>query len=218
MVATPSLAAELEQRGFRRILPWTRGVDTELFRPRPVRKFGAGPVLLYVGRVAVEKNLEAFLALDMSRPQGRRRRRTRIAGAAGSVSGRPCSRASVTGAALADCYSSADVFVFPSRTDTFGMVLLEAMASGLPIAAYPVTGPIDLVRTGQTGVLSDSLGDAARQALRLDRSVVRSAALHYSWETAARMFLGNIETALFASHGRRLPMRQPTATHRPRSA
>lgn len=217
MVATPSLAAELDRRGLSRILPWTRGVDTELFRPRAVRKFGAGPVLLYVGRVAVEKNLEAFLALDSP---GRKV-------VVGDGPALPALRAAfpdthfegrVTGTTLAECYSSADVFVFPSRTDTFGMVRLEAMASGLPIAAYPVTGPIDLVRTGQTGVLSDSLGDAARHALHLDRSVVRSAALHYSWDAAARMFLGNIETALFASHGSRLPLRRPAAAHRPRSA
>lgn len=217
MVATPSLAAELDQRGFTRILPWTRGVDTALFRPRPVRKFGPGPVFLYVGRVAVEKNLEAFLSLDLP---GRKV-------VVGDGPALPALRAAfpnthfeghAAGDTLAECYASADVFVFPSRTDTFGMVLLEAMASGLPIAAYPVTGPIDLVTRGRTGVLSSELGDAARRALHLDRSTIRTAALHYSWEAAARMFLGNIDAALFASHGRRLPTRPQSAIRQPRSA
>jgi glycosyltransferase involved in cell wall biosynthesis len=97
---------------------------------------------------------------------------------------------------LALCYASADVFVFPSRTDTFGMVLLEAMASGLPIAAFPVTGPLDLVTEGVSGVLSDNLGEAALSALRLDRGEVRSRALEFSWENAARLFLANVEASL----------------------
>ena len=202
MVATPSLAAELDRRGFTRILPWTRGVDTTLFRPRPARRFGAGPVFLYVGRVAIEKNLEAFLALDLP---GRKV-------VVGDGPALPALRATyptthfegrVAGEALAECYASADVFVFPSRTDTFGMVLLEAMASGLPIAAYPVTGPVDLVQPGVNGVLSSDLGEAARRALTLDRSVIRRMAMSYSWDAAARMFLANIENVLGAVPGRR---------------
>ncbi len=202
MVATRSLAAELDQRGFNRIMPWTRGVDAALFHPRQTRVFGSEPIFIYVGRVAVEKNLEAFLELDLPGRKvvvgdGPALAPLRAAFPETLFQGR------VTGEALTDCYASADVFVFPSRTDTFGMVLLEAMASGLPIAAYPVTGPIDLVTNGVTGILSSDLADAARRALMLDRSVIRSMAMTYSWNAAARIFLANIETALGAAHERR---------------
>lgn len=197
MVATRSLAVELEGRGFERIMAWTRGVDTAVYRPRTTRMFGDDPVFLYVGRVAIEKNLEAFLSLDLPGHKvvvgdGPALSTLRNAFPHTRFEGR------LTGEALAACYASADVFVFPSRTDTFGMVLLEAMASGLPIAAYPVTGPIDLVTPGVTGILSEDLADAARRALRLDRSVIRGRAMTYSWDAAARMFLANIETALGA--------------------
>ena len=195
MVATKSLARDLAARGFHNILPWTRGVDTALFRARSVRLFGPGPVFLYVGRIAVEKNLEAFLRLDLP---GRKV----VVGAGPQLAHlkRRFGDATFTGERhgedLALCYASADVFVFPSRTDTFGMVLLEAMASGLPIAAFPVTGPLDLVTEGVSGVLSDNLGEAALSALRLDRGEVRSRALEFSWENAARLFLANVEAAL----------------------
>jgi len=194
MVATPSLARELESQGFERVLPWTRGVDTELFRPRPVRLFGAGPVFLYVGRIAAEKNINAFLDLDLP---GRKvvvgggpqleELRARYPGVL--FTGKK------TGEALAQCYASADALVFPSRTDTFGMVLLEAMASGLPVAAFPVTGPIDVVKPGETGVLSEDLRQAALAALALDRARVRARATEFSWENAARLFLANITSA-----------------------
>jgi len=197
MVATKSLADDLAARGFKDLLPWTRGVDTTHFRPRAVRSFGTDPVFLYVGRVAVEKNLDAFLRLDLP---GRKvvvgdgpllpslKRRYPEAIFTGDRQGED----------LATCYSSADVFVFPSRTDTFGMVLLEAMASGLPIAAYPVTGPIDLVTPGVSGVLAQDLREAALGALAIDREGVRKRAMDFSWEFAARMFLANINTALSA--------------------
>jgi glycosyltransferase involved in cell wall biosynthesis len=194
MVATKSLAADLAARGFKRLVPWTRGVDTAQFRPHAVRRFGDDPVFIYVGRVAIEKNLDAFLSLDLP---GRKvvvgdgpllpalKRRYPQAVFTGDQQGED----------LADCYASADVFVFPSRTDTFGMVLLEAMASGLPIAAYPVTGPIDLVTPGISGVLSEDLREAALAALSLDRARALERALDYRWEHAARMFLKNVETA-----------------------
>ena len=157
MVASRSLAAELERRGFERLMPWTRGVDTELFRPRDVRLFGAGqPVFLYVGRVAVEKNIEAFLRLDLP---GRK-----VVVGSGPMLETLRARypdvlftGNQTGEDLAQCYASADVFVFPSLTDTFGIVLLEAMASGLPVAAFPVTGPIDNVDHGSAGCLDADL-------------------------------------------------------------
>lgn len=217
MVATPSLAAELEARGFTRVMPWTRGVDTDEFRPREARLFGDGPVFLYAGRVAVEKNIEAFLALDLP---GRKV----VVGAGPLLADlegrypRVLFTGKKLGEELARCFASADVFVFPSRTDTFGIVLLEAMASGLPIAAYPVTGPIDLVTPGVTGVLSDDLAAAARAAVPLDRAAVREKALDYRWEGAARLFLANIETALFARQGRRIPARRLGLARRPRSA
>jgi glycosyltransferase involved in cell wall biosynthesis len=194
MVATPSLAHELEGQGFERVLPWTRGVDTELFRPRPVRHFGKGPVFLYVGRIAAEKSIEAFLALDLP---GRKV----VVGGGPLLDDLKDQHRDVTftgkrtGVALAECYASADVFVFPSRTDTFGMVLLEAMATGLPVAALPVTGPIDIVTPDVTGVLSEDLTTAALAALRLDRERVRAHAATFGWERAARLFLANITSA-----------------------
>lgn len=197
MVATRSLADDLASRGFKRLVPWTRGVDTTNFRPRSVRRFGDDPVFLYVGRIAVEKNLDAFLKLDLP---GRK-----VVVGDGPLLGtlkRRYPEATFTGDRqgedLASCYSSADVFVFPSLTDTFGMVLLEAMASGLPIAAFPVTGPIDLVTPGVSGVLAEDLRVAALAALELDREGVRRRALDFSWEFAARMFLANVEAALGA--------------------
>jgi glycosyltransferase involved in cell wall biosynthesis len=208
MVASESLRRDLEARGFERMMPWTRGVDTDVFRPRDVRLFGDdGPVLLYVGRVAVEKNIEAFLNLEVP---GRKV----IVGSGPMLEAFKAAHPEVTftgklvGEALAQAYASADVFVFPSLTDTFGIVLLEAMASGVPVAAFPVTGPIDNVTQGVTGVLDRDLAHAVTDALTLDRDRVRSGALSFSWENAARIFIGNLEMALFASQGRLVPKRK----------
>lgn len=207
MVSTPTLARELEAKGFEHVVAWTRGVDTALFQPRNERLFGARkPVLLYVGRIAVEKNIEAFLKLNVPG--------TKVVVGTGPLLEACRNRyrdvifaGLKTGEALARCYASADVFVFPSRTDTFGNVLLEAMASGIPIAAYPVTGPIDIVRPGETGVLDENLAAAVAGALKLDRATIRAHALSYSWEKAARLFLSNIQTALFARSGLEMPTR-----------
>jgi glycosyltransferase involved in cell wall biosynthesis len=117
------------------------------------------------------------------------------------------------GEELAECYASADVFVFPSLTDTFGIVLLEAMASGLPVAAFPVTGPIDTVVQGKTGILDSNLRTACLGALALDRSGVRAEAISHDWSASARMFLSNIESALFAHQGRRVPARRRLLPH-----
>ncbi|MGI9523126.1 MAG: glycosyltransferase family 4 protein [Hyphomicrobiaceae bacterium] len=207
MVASGSLTDELDKRGFQKLMPWTRGVDTNLFRPRNVRLFGRqSPVLLYVGRVAIEKNIEAFLSLPIVG--------TKVVVGTGPMLESLRSRypeahftGKLTGTALAEAYASADAFVFPSCTDTFGIVLIEAMACGIPVAAYPVTGPLDNVIEGRTGALNNDLSAAVSQALQVDRGWVREHALNYSWENATRLFLANIETALFARQGRHVPAR-----------
>jgi glycosyltransferase involved in cell wall biosynthesis len=202
-VATKSVADDLAARGFQRLMPWSRGVDTELYRPRPVRLFGAGPVFLYVGRVAVEKNLKAFLDLDLpgrkvvvgSGPQEEELKRLYPEAVfAGHREGE----------ALAEAYASADAFVFPSRTDTFGLVMLEALASGVPVAAFPVSGPKDVLTDPACGVLSEDLREAALRALGLSREAARAHALTYSWENAARQFIGNVMEA----HDLGLPKRR----------
>lgn len=217
MVATRSLADELRKRGFKNILPWTRGVDTELFKPRPVRIFGPDPVFIYVGRVAVEKNLEAFLALDLP---GRKV----VVGCGPSLETLKSIFPDVifagkkTGVELAECYASGDVFVFPSRTDTFGIVLLEAIASGLPVAAFPVTGPIDIITNRNIGVLSENLRDAALAARDIDPKKVCAEAARYSHESMARMFLANISQAAETNPNRQPRKRKFGAVKRPRSA
>jgi glycosyltransferase involved in cell wall biosynthesis len=190
-VAAPSVAAELKARDFERLMLWSRGVDTELFRPRNVRRFGDEPVFLYVGRIAVEKNIKAFLDLDLpgrkvlvgGGPQAAELERlypdARFAGP-------------MHGEELAQAYASADVFVFPSLTDTFGLVLLEALASGVPVAAYPASGPRDVLTDPRVGVLSSDLREAALRALHLDRDAAREHALLYSWENSARQFMENM--------------------------
>lgn len=207
MVATRSLGQALGARGFRNVMTWTRGVDADVFQPRDVRCFGSGPVFLYAGRVAVEKNLEAFLLLDLPGHKvvvgdGPLLQSLRDRFPAAIFTG------ALTGSALAEAYASADVFVFPSVSDTFGIVMLEAMACGVPVAAFPVTGPIDVVRPGVSGVLSPDLRAAALGALALDRRAVRAAAQNYTWEATARLFLDNIEGALFRRRGRPVPSRQ----------
>lgn len=192
MVATQAIHADLHRRGFRNLVLWTRGVDTELFRPGPPLASGwARPVFMYVGRVAVEKNIEAFLALDLPG--------TKVVVGEGpqrAALQRRYPAAVFTGAKigedLAAHFRSADAFVFPSRTDTFGLVLLEAMACGTPAAAFPVTGPIDVIAPGRSGILNEDLRAAALAALQLRRDAVRRHALAFSWERATGQFLDNL--------------------------
>jgi glycosyltransferase involved in cell wall biosynthesis len=195
LVATAAIRQLLESHGFRNVADWSRGVDTSLYRPDPGRFHDLRrPVFLYVGRVAVEKNLPAFLSLDLpgtkivvgDGPQrAELERRFPDAIFAGMK----------RGAELASYYQRADVFVFPSRTDTFGLVLAEAMACGTPVAAYPVRGPIDVVTDPSAGVLDDDLGKAALAALALDRDKVRKFGERYSWESSARQFLSHLVPA-----------------------
>jgi len=194
LVATRSLKDELKRRGFRRLLLWPRGVDTTQFRPDPDRAPDREPTFLYVGRVSREKNIEAFLNLDLPG------RKIVVGDGPQLASLRKLYstvdfRGAKSGDELCSIYAGADVFVFPSRTDTFGLVLLEAMASGLPVAAFPVTGPIDVVTPGLTGILSEDLRTAALDALTLDRNVVRAEALRHAWSRVADMFLANIRDA-----------------------
>jgi glycosyltransferase involved in cell wall biosynthesis len=192
MVATPSLRDDLASRGFEHLVYWTRGVDIRLFRPRPQRTLELPrPVFLNVGRIAPEKNLEAFLALDLPGSKlvvGDGPDRARLQARHPEVH----FVGAKEGEELAECFTSADAFVFPSRTDTFGLVLLEAMASGLPVAAFPVTGPRDVVLQGVTGCLGEDLRAAALAALELSPAECRRHAEAYSWEASARQFLSQV--------------------------
>jgi len=188
MAATPALAAELRARGFRNVVLCSRGVDTALFHPRAIDLCLPVPVFLSVGRIAVEKNLEAFLALDLPG--------TKLVvgdGPARSALERRYPDAVFLGARhgeeLAEIYAAADIFVFPSRTDTFGLVLLEALASGLPVAAFPVAGPRDVIGTAPVGVLNEDLRTACLEALQISpKTCVEFAAAH-SWQASARVFV-----------------------------
>jgi glycosyltransferase involved in cell wall biosynthesis len=196
MVATPTISRLLSDRGFANIKRWTRGVDTELFRPRSKDFLDAPrPISIYVGRVAVEKNIEAFLSAD-------------IPGTKYVVGGGPQLAALMKrypatrfvgprdGDELASYFAAADVFVFPSRTDTFGLVMLEALASGVPVAAFPVPGPLDVIGNSDIGVLDEDLGRAANRALEIDPARCRDFALTHSWQAAAHQFLSNVHPCI----------------------
>ena len=193
MVSTSSIEEALKGRKFDRIARWTRGVDTSLFHPRDKGFLSdPRPISMYVGRVAVEKNIEAFLKLDIpgtkyvvgDGPQLTELRArypdVRFPGAK-------------TGEELARHYAASDVFVFPSLTDTFGLVMLEALASGVPVAAYPVEGPLDVIEGSGAGALDSDLAKAVERALGIPPEDCLAHARNYSWEASARQFLGNLE-------------------------
>jgi glycosyltransferase involved in cell wall biosynthesis len=188
MAATPALANELRERGFANVVLWPRGVDTALFQPRDVDLCMPKPVFLSVGRVAVEKNLEAFLDLDLPGTKvivgdGPARLALQRAYPDAVFLG------ALQGEALASVYAAADVFVFPSRTDTFGLVLLEALASGLPVAAFPVAAPKDVIAGAAVGVLDEDLRAACLAALKIPSQACVDFAARHTWEASARAFV-----------------------------
>lgn len=192
MVSTGTVEEELRQHGFEKLVRWGRGVDLSLFHPRPQSLLDLPrPIFLYVGRVAVEKNVEAFLSLTLPGSK--------------VVVGDGPARADLArafpearflglkeGEELAGIYASSDVFVFPSLTDTFGIVLLEAAASGLPVAAFPVQGPRDVFAGSGAAVLDEDLRSAAMQALRVPREACLELAARHSWAASAAQFYGHI--------------------------
>jgi glycosyltransferase involved in cell wall biosynthesis len=201
MVATPTLLDELSRHGFRNLSIWSRGVDTENFRPRTaddpdVFAGLARPIFLNVGRVAVEKNIEAFVSLGLAGTKvvvGDGPQREELAAKYPEVK----FVGAKFGTELAAHFAGADVFVFPSLTDTFGLVLLEAMACGLPVAAFSAPGPIDIVPGSGAGVIapgqSEGLREAALACLELDRTVVRAYAEQFSWRACAEEFRRNLQ-------------------------
>jgi len=194
MVATPTMREELEEKGFGNISPWTRGVDTEAFRPGLPQAFAdlPRPVFLNVGRVAVEKNIEAFVELDLPGSKvvvGDGPSREALAAKYPDV----LFTGARFGEELAACFASADVFVFPSLTDTFGLVILEAMATGTPVAAYPAPGPIDIIPGSGAGSVNEDLRTACLEALACDRAVVRAYAETFSWRACAEEFVRNLQ-------------------------
>ena len=209
MAPTPAVERELRDHGLCRVALWTRGVDLDRFSPRePLFSDVRHPVFLYVGRVSVEKNIQTFLALDLPG--------TKVVAGIGPALDSLKSRfpevrfvGVLDPENLARLYSAADVFVFPSRTDTFGLVMLEALACGTPVAAFPVQGPIDVVGGSGVAVLDEDLRKAALHALRIDRTRCRAHAEQYSWRAATVQFLALQQP---------LPSKAPLARTAPRIA
>ncbi|HXQ47090.1 MAG TPA: glycosyltransferase family 1 protein [Caulobacteraceae bacterium] len=201
MVATPTMRDELAKHGFRNISPWSRGVDTEVFNPakrgHPDVYAGlARPIWLNVGRIAVEKNIESFLDLDLPG--------TKVIVGDGPQKAALAAKhpdavfpGSKSGEELSAYFAGADVFVFPSLTDTFGMVILEAMASGTPVAAFPAPGPVDIIPNSGAGRLAETMTEGLREAclgcLDIDRAAVRAYAERFSWRASADEFVRNLQ-------------------------
>ncbi len=195
MVATQTLHERLSHWGFRNLGMWSRGVNTELFRPRAKSRLkSTRPIFMYMGRVAVEKNIEAFLKLDLPGTKY-------VVGGGPDLEmlKRKYPDTVFTGPRedddLAQHVAAADVFVFASRTDTFGLVIIEALACGVPVAAYPVQGPVDIIENGVTGYLDEDLKQAAINALKVDPKRCREEALKYTWEACTRQFVNHLESA-----------------------
>jgi hypothetical protein len=192
MAPTLVVKRDLEAWGFTNVVLWSRGVDLDIFKPGKSNRLNTDPpIFLYVGRVAVEKNIEAFLELDLPGSKW-------VAGAGPALAGIRARFPDVNCLGvldqweLAKVYASAQVFVFPSKTDTFGLVLLEAMACGLPVAAYPVTGPLDVLGDSRAGVMHEDLRTACLAALELKREDAVAHAQKFSWRAATEEFLANL--------------------------
>ena len=195
LAATPTLGAELTERNFKNVKLWPRGVDAELFRPRISGALDLPrPIFLTVGRLAVEKNVEAFLKLDLPGTKlvvGDGPARNQLSNAYPDA----VFLGSRGGESLAELYAAADVFVFPSRTDTFGLVLLEALASGVPVAGFPAAAPRDVIGEAPVGRLDEDLRRACLEALELSRDDCREFALGMTWEASARIFIEHVAEA-----------------------
>jgi glycosyltransferase involved in cell wall biosynthesis len=192
MAPTQVVVDDLKANGFQNVRLWSRGVDLDVFHPQDSRRLDSEPpIYLYVGRVAVEKNVEAFLALDLPGSKW-------VVGTGPAIDGIRARHPQVNYLGLlereelAKVYAAADVFVFPSKTDTFGLVLLEAMACGLPVAAYPVTGPRDVIGNSNAGVLHEDLRTACLEALKLKREDAVARARLFTWRAATEQFFGNL--------------------------
>ncbi len=213
-VSTPSLMAELRAKGFHNLGYWTRGVDTGLFRPERAIDLGLPrPIFASLGRIAVEKNLEAFLSLDLPGSKiviGHGPQEAELKQKYPNVK----FLGMMTGETLAAHLAAADVFVFPSKTDTFGLVQLEALASGVPVAAFPVTGPKDVLGDAPVGALNWDLRQACLDALEIAREDCRAFALAHSWDNSARQFLAHAERVAFAGSRQRSAARGAVARSR----
>jgi len=192
MAPTQVVVDDLKANGFTNVKLWSRGVDTDIFRPQPSQRLATTPpIFLYVGRVAVEKNVEAFLELDLPGSKW-------VVGTGPAIERIQARYPDVNYLGLLDreelakVYAAANVFVFPSKTDTFGLVLLEAMACGLPVAAYPVTGPRDVIGNSSAGVLHEDLRTACLGALKLRREDAVARAGLFTWRAATEQFLGHL--------------------------
>ena len=192
MVSTQTVDEQLATRGFKNLARWQRGVDTQRFRPRNKHLLDLPrPIAAYVGRVAVEKNIGAFLSMPWLGTKliigdGPERERLQVQHPEAVYAGFRF------GEDLAQHLAAADILVFPSLTDTFGLVNLEAMSCGVPVAAFPVNGPIDVVADGVTGALDTDLGKAALRALQIDPIRCREHALRSGWDVCARQFESNL--------------------------
>ena len=192
MAPTDVVVKDLESYGFTNVVLWTRGVDLEVFKMQESKELDTShPIFLYVGRVAVEKNIEAFLELKLPGSKW-------VVGDGPALAGLKAKYPEVNYLGvlqqekLAKVYAAADVFVFPSKTDTFGLVLLEAMACGLPVAVYPVTGPIDVIGNSKAGAMNNDLREACLEALTIPREVARAHAEKFSWQAASEQFANHL--------------------------
>lgn len=194
--ATPALEAELRERGFQNVVQCPLGVDSKLFRPRPEVKLAhQRPIFLCAGRVALEKNIDAFLQLPLPGTKvvaGEGPERARLQKQYPDV----VFTGPLADEELAKLYAGADVFVFPSRTDTFGLVMLEALAAGTPVAAFPVKGPLDVVGGSSVAVLDEDLRAACLAAWQVPRDACRAFAVERDWHNTARVFLEHAGTAM----------------------